>query len=101
MSGFRFGVSVFINLIMTVSGGFLLYLGSVGFVMTLQLYLSLKVEVPAVEGALNDTMVVANDGWIDLFADATLWLIMVGQVLIGVPLLIFGVLGVVRRLQAG
>lgn len=101
MSGFRFGVSVFANLIMTVIGGFLLYLGSVGLVLTLQVYLFLETEVPGAEATINDALGTANGGRMDLFADATPWLIMVGQLLIGLPLLIFGVLGVVRRLQAG
>lgn len=101
MGVFRFAVSVFANLIMTVVGGFLLYLGSVGLVLTLQVYLFLETELPGAEASINDALGAANGGRMDLFAEATPWLIMVGQLLVGLPLLVFGVLGVVRRLQAG
>lgn len=101
MSVFRFGVSVFANLIMTVIGGFLLYLGGVGLFLTLQVYLFLETEIPGGEGTVNEVLGAANGGPLNLFADATPWLIMVGQLLIGLPMLVFGVLGFVRRLQTG
>ena len=101
MSLFRFAISIFANLIMALAGGFLTYLGSVGLVMTLQVYLFLEQLRPGSEVSMKDTIGTANGAQLNLLAEATPWLIMFGELLIGLPLLVFGILGIVRRLQSG
>lgn len=101
MSLFRFAVSIFANLIMALAGGFLTYLGSIGLLTTLQVYLLLEQALPGTDATMKEALGEADGRQLDLFADLTPWLIMFGELIVGLPLLIFGILGLFRRLQAG
>jgi len=101
MSVLRYLISIVANLAMSVFGGFLTYMGGLGLFLTLQIYLFLEQDMPGSDTTLNETLGAMNGGPIDLFAEATPWLIMFGELLIGLPLLIFGVLGLVRRVKEG
>ena len=101
MSLFRFSVGIFANLIMALAGGFLSYLGSIGLFTTLQVYLVLDQAVPGTGSSVNEALATANGSRLDPFADLTPWLILFGELFIGLPLLVFGILGLFRRLQSG
>lgn len=100
MSFIRYAISVVANLVMAVLGGFLVYLGGTGLFLTLQIYLFLEQDL-ARGGTVNETLGAMNGGPIDLFAEATPWLIMGGELVIGLPLLIFGFRGLLLRIKAG
>ncbi|TQV71264.1 DUF3592 domain-containing protein [Denitrobaculum tricleocarpae] len=101
MGIFRFGVSIFANLIMTVVGGFLLYFGSMSLVITALVFFVQDTEILDTEFTAREALATMNAGPMDLFADLTPWLIMFGQLLIGLPLVVFGIRGILKRLQAG
>jgi hypothetical protein len=100
MSLFRYLFSLFANLVMIVLGGFLTYMGGLGLILTLQIYLFLETELPGGK-TMNQTLGELNGGEMDMFGDATPWLIMFGELLVGLPLLVFGVRGLLRRLKGG
>jgi hypothetical protein len=100
MSLFRYLFSLFANLVMIVLGGFLTYMGGLGLILTLQIYLFLESELPGGK-TMNQTLGELNGGEMDMFGDATPWLIMFGELLVGLPLLVFGVRGLLRRLKGG
>ncbi len=101
MGVFRFGVSIFANLIMTVVGGFMLYFGSMSLVITALFFLVQETEILDTEVTTTEALATMNAGPTDLFADLTPWLIMFGQLIIGLPLVVLGIRGILKRLQAG
>jgi len=97
---FRYLLSIFANLAMTVLGGFLSYSGGVALFLTLQIYLFLETELS--DGrTMNETLGAMNGGQMDMFGDATPWLIIGGELLFGLPLLFFGLRGLLHRLRDG
>lgn len=100
MSVFRYCFSLFANLVLMGLGGFLTYMGGLGLILTLQIYLFLETELPGGR-TMNQTLGELNGGEMDMFGDATPWLIMIGELGVGLPLLIFGLWGLMRRLRNG
>ncbi len=98
---FRYLLSLVANGIMTVVGAFLTGTGIFALFSTLSVYLYLETSIPGTDATLNDALGMANGGRMDLFAEAEPWLIMFGQLAVGVPLLFFGLRGLVRRIKAG
>lgn len=101
MNLFRFAVGIFANLIMALAGGLLTYLGSIGLLNTLQLYGFLEQGLPSSDATMGEGLGGGSATQLDLFGDLTPWSILFGELIVGLPLLLFGVLGLFRRLQSG
>ncbi len=98
MRVFRFGFSVFTNLIMSVIGGFLLYLGGVGLLLTSEVYADIETGGAGLTSQANELLGPAGLGQMDGLAAAMPWLIIFGQLMTGLLLILFGILGLKRRL---
>lgn len=101
MIHFRYAVSIIASVIMMAIGGFLTFLGTMSLLTTLKVHLFLEQTLPGSETTVNDALDEMNGGGLDLFADAVPWLIMLGELSIGLALLIFGIFRLMRRLQSG
>ena len=86
---------------MTLIGGFLAGTGLFALFATLNIYLILETDRSGTGMSFNDAQEAMGMERLDLFAEADPWLIMLGQLAVGLPLLFFGLRGLVRRIKAG
>ena len=97
----RYLLSLVANGIMTVVGGFLAGTGLFALFSILSIHLFLETTIPGTDSSFNDALGETHSDRLDLFADAEPWLIVTGQLAVGLPLLFFGLRGLVRRIKAG
>lgn len=97
----RYLLSLVANGILTVVGGFLAGTGLFALFSIFSVHLFLETTIPGTDSSFNDVLGETHSGRLDLFADAEPWLIVTGQLVVGLPLLFFGLRGFVRRLKAG
>lgn len=97
----RYLLSLVANGIMTVVGGFLAGTGLFALFATLNIYLILEADRSGTGMSFNDAQEAMGMERLDLFAKVDPWLIMLGQLAVGLPLLFFGLRGLVRRIKAG
>ena len=101
MNFIRFAISLLASAIAILVGGFLTYLGAISLATTLGIYMFLNQESPDTGMTVNESLSRDGSAMIDFTASLTPWLIMFGELGIGLLLLFFGIRGLVRRLAKG